>query len=57
MDRLTVSFRKVVPTARLYEDRDDHAVRGPARVVPPASIEPAHRPSPRFQFRLPPPTV
>lgn len=57
IDRLTARVRKVVPVAIVYRARRDHTqLAAPFAEVAPAATEIARRPSPPFQYRLPPPT-
>ena len=53
--RLTVSFRRSVSVARVYQDRcdQDRAVVTPVVLTGPAVVRPF--PLSPFQFRLPPP--
>jgi hypothetical protein len=54
--RLTISFRRVIPAARVIQTRRDGLVLLPCEVAPePVHVSPP--PTSPFQFRLPPPVA
>jgi hypothetical protein len=58
VNRLSVSFRRVVPAIRMVAERQQGGVFAAGRSLPLSWTEPVHpQPVSPFQFRLPPPTA